>query len=113
MKVESLGDDGITMKNDGSISLSRDRTIEIMENLKFEVADSDKRLMAPIASKTGEGESLTISVPGAAVDSTVTISVKSGSQALAGVAIQVDGSNIGNTDPRDRSATRRAGRWHL
>ena len=56
MKVETLGDDGITMQNDGSISLGRGKTIEIMENLKLEVADSDKRLMAPIATKQGEGE---------------------------------------------------------
>ena len=98
MKVDSLSDEGITMTNDGSISLSKGRIIEIMENLKFEVADSDQRLTAPIASKTGEGESLTITVPAAVVDSTVTISVKSGSKALAGVAIQVDGDNIGNTD---------------
>ena len=56
MKVETLGSDGITMNNDGSISLGRDKIIEIMENLKLEVADSDKRLIAPIATKTGEGK---------------------------------------------------------
>ncbi|MCX6670035.1 MAG: S-layer protein domain-containing protein [Methanothrix sp.] len=98
MKVETLGDDGITMKNDGSISLGRGRTIEIMENLKLEVADSAKRLIAPIASKTGEGMALNISIPGAVVDQTVTFSVKSGSEALSGVQISVNGSNIGTTD---------------
>ena len=98
MKVDSLSDEGITMTNDGSISLSKGKIIEIMENLKFEVADSDQRLMAPIASKTSEGDTLTLSVPGAVVDRRVAIGVKSGSTALAGVAIQVDGKNIGNTD---------------
>ncbi len=98
MKVDSLSDEGITMTNDGSISLSKGKIIEIMENLKFEVADSDQRLTAPIATKTGEGESLTLTVPEAAVDNTVTISVKSGSTALAGVAIQVDGNTVGTTD---------------
>jgi len=98
MKVESLGDDGITMKNDGSISLGRGRTITIMENLKIEVADSAKRLMAPLASKTGEGMALTINIPGAVVNQTATFSVKSGSEALSGVQISVNGSNIGTTD---------------
>ena len=50
MKVESLGD-GITMRNDGAISLGRGRIISIMENLRIEVADSSKRLIAPIATK--------------------------------------------------------------
>jgi S-layer protein (TIGR01567 family) len=98
MKVETLGDDGITMKNEGSISLGRGRSVAIMENLKLEVADSAKRLIAPIASKTGEGMALNISIPGAVVDQTITFSVKSGSEALSGVQISVNGSNIGTTD---------------
>ena len=56
MEVETLDSDGITMKNDGSISLGRDKIIEIMENLKLEVADSDKRLVAPVATKIGSGK---------------------------------------------------------
>ena len=78
MKVESLGDDGINMQNDASISLGRGKIIEIMENLRLEVADSDKRLMAPIATKPGEGEYMTLSVPEAVVNRPVSISVKSG-----------------------------------
>ncbi len=98
MKVESLGDDGITMRNEGSISLGRGRTIQIMENLKLEVADSTKRLVAPIATKTGEGTTLTLNIPEAVVDKAVTFTVKSGSEVLSGVQISVNGSNIGNTD---------------
>jgi S-layer protein (TIGR01567 family) len=98
MKVESLGDDGITLRNEGSISLGRGRTIEIMENLKMEVADSAKRLIAPIATKSGEGTALTLSIPEAIVDKAVTFTVKSGSEVLSGVQISVNGSNIGTTD---------------
>jgi S-layer protein (TIGR01567 family) len=98
MKVETLGDDGITMSNDGSISLGRGKIVEIMENLKLEVADSAKRLTAPIATKTGEGKTLALNVPEALVNKTVSISVKSGSEALSGVQISVDANNIGNTD---------------
>ena len=79
-----------------------------MENLKFQIADSEKRLMAPIATKTGEGKALTLSVPGAAVDSSVVITVKSGTQG------SVRSDHPGGWEQhrqhrlaRDRSATRR------
>ncbi|MDD3975082.1 MAG: S-layer protein domain-containing protein, partial [Methanothrix soehngenii] len=55
MKVETLDYDGITLANDGTISLSRGKDVDIMDNLRIQVADSDKRLLAPIATKTGEG----------------------------------------------------------
>ncbi|MBN1236427.1 MAG: S-layer protein [Methanotrichaceae archaeon] len=98
MKVKTLDDDGITMKNDDSFSLARDKTIEIMENLKFVVADSDDRLMAPIAIKPGEGEELILTLSGAVVNRPVTISVKSGTTSLNGVQILLNGSSIGSTD---------------
>lgn len=98
MKVESLGDDGITMRNDGTISLGRDKIIEVMENLKFQVADNSNRLMAPIATKTGEGKELTISVPAGVINQTLSLSVKSGSQTLNSVQVSVNGNNIGTTD---------------
>ncbi|MDD2755643.1 MAG: S-layer protein domain-containing protein [Methanothrix sp.] len=98
MKVETLGDDGITMKNDGSISLGRDKTIEIMENLKFRIADSSDRLMAPIAIKPGEGSDMTLSVPAGIVNTPVIISVKSGTSAISGVQFLINGSSLGTAD---------------
>lgn len=98
MKVETLGDDGITMKNDGSISLGRGRTIEIMENLKLEVADNSKRLTAPIATKTSEGEALNLSVPEAIVNQAVIFKVRSDATAVGGAQIIMNGSSIGTTD---------------
>ncbi len=98
MKVETLGDDGITMKNDGSISLGRDKTIEIMENLKFRVADSSDRLMAPIAIKPGEGSDMTLSVPAAIVGTPAIINVKSGTSAISGVQFLINGSSVGTAD---------------
>jgi len=98
MKVETLSDDGITMQNDGSISLGRDKTIEIMENLKFRIADSSERLMAPIAIKPGEGSDITLSVPAAIVNTPVIISVKSGTSAISGVQFLVNGSSVGTAD---------------
>ena len=98
MKVETLGTDGITMRNDGSISLGRGRIIDIMENLRIEVADSSKRLLAPIATKTGEGKEMTMSLPDGVVNQPVSISVKSGTSSLSGVQIQINGSTVGTTD---------------
>ena len=98
MKVETLGTDGITMRNDGTISLGRGRVIDIMENLRIEVADSSKRLLAPIATKTGEGKEMTISLPDGVVNQPVSISVKSGTVGLSGVQIQMNGSSIATTD---------------
>ncbi len=98
MKVDSLGSDGITMKNDGTISLGRGRVVDIMENLRIEVADNARRLMAPIATKAGEGSQITLSIPVAVVNRPVSISAKSGTEALTGVQISVNGSNIGTTD---------------
>jgi hypothetical protein len=97
MKVETLGTDGITMRNDGTISLGRGRIIDIMENLRIEVADSSKRLLAPIATKTGEGKEITISLPDGLVNQPVSISVKSGTSSLSGAQIQINGSNVGTT----------------
>ena len=98
MEVKDTSEDGITMKNEGSFSLARDKTIEIMENLKFVVADSDKRLFAPVAFKPGEGMDMTIIAPDAVVNAPVTISVQSDSKPLAGVLVQLNGSSIGTTD---------------
>ena len=98
MKVDSLGDQGITMRNDGTITLGRGRTIDLMGNMKFEVADNVNRLLAPMAEKAGAGDTMTLSIPEATVNKSATISVKWGTQALSGVSIQVDGRLIGTTD---------------
>jgi S-layer protein (TIGR01567 family) len=98
MEVASLDSDGIRMENQDSISLGQGKVIDIMENLRIEVADSEDRLTAPFATKTEEGSLLTLSVPVAVVNRPATISVKSGTSALSGAQISVNGSNIGTTD---------------
>lgn len=40
MKITSISDSGITMKNEDSISLSKDDVVDLMGNVKFKVADS-------------------------------------------------------------------------
>ncbi|NPV61784.1 MAG: S-layer protein [Methanotrichaceae archaeon] len=98
MKVESLSDDGIEMQNDGSISLSRGKTVSIMDNLMFVVADNDIRNFAPVALKSVGGKPISINISEAVLDQTVKITVKSGSDAVNGAQVIVAGSTIGNTD---------------
>ncbi|NYT02320.1 MAG: S-layer protein [Methanosarcinales archaeon] len=97
MEVDSLSDQGITMRNDGSISLGKGKELEIMGNLKFVVADNDERNFAPFATKVGEVEPLRINVPETVVNRTAQIEVISGTQGVSGVKVQVDGKDIGTT----------------
>jgi hypothetical protein len=99
MKVKSVDVDGIMMKNDGSISLGRGRTVDIMENIRFEVADNDtNRMVAPIAEIVGSGKPLNLSIPAAEADEPVTITVTSSGEVISGASVFVSGSSIGNTD---------------
>jgi S-layer protein (TIGR01567 family) len=52
LKVETIGSDGIVMKNNGTISLVRGDVIVVMGNLRIEVADNARRLLATIATRT-------------------------------------------------------------
>ena len=98
MKVETLDDSGITMRNDGAISLGRGRTIDVMDNLKLEVSDSAQRLIAPIATKTSEGNNLNLTANDAIVNKATTFTVRSRLRALSGAQVLVNGSIIGVTD---------------
>ncbi|MGD0954063.1 MAG: S-layer protein domain-containing protein [Methanotrichaceae archaeon] len=99
MKVETLTDTGITMKNDGSISLGRGRTVDIMGNLKFVVADNDDRNFAPVAERSGATKALDLNITEpVVVNSTMNMQVMSAGEAISGVSISVNGDVIGNTD---------------
>lgn len=98
MEVESLSDDGITMKNDGSISLGRGKDIEIMGNLKFRVADNPERNLCPIALRVGKTEPLRLNLTEAIVGKPIMIQVTSGGQAVSGAKVLVGGKEIGTTD---------------
>ncbi len=98
MEVDSLSDEGITMKNDGSISLGRGRDIEIMGNLKFRVADNVERALCPIALRVGKTEPLRINLTEAMVGVPVMIQVTSGGKTVSGAKVLVGGKEIGTTD---------------
>ena len=57
MEIRTVGDSGITMKNENSFTLSSGSTIDIMGDMKFIVANNDSVLrFAPMVKKTGEYE---------------------------------------------------------
>jgi len=99
MKVQTLTDTGITMKNDGAISLGRGRTVDIMGNLKFMIADNADRNFAPVAERSGATKVLTLNVTEpVVVNKTMNMHVTSAGEAISGVTVLVNGDVIGNTD---------------
>ena len=99
MKVQTLTDTGITMKNDGSISLGRGRTVDIMGNLKFIVADNADRNFAPVAERSGATKALDLSITQpVVVNSAMNMHITSAGEAISGVTVLVNGDTIGNTD---------------
>ncbi len=99
MKVQTLTDTGISMKNDGSISLGRGRTVDIMGNLKFIVADNADRNFAPVAERSGATKALDLSITQpVVVNSAMNMHVTSAGEAISGVTVLVNGDTIGNTD---------------
>lgn len=98
LEVDSLGQDGITMTNDGTITLGQGRTIDIMDNLMFRVADNSDRNFAPVSLKTSGGEPLSINISGAIVDRAARITIRSGNEPVSDVQVFVAGNSIGTTD---------------
>ncbi|HSD57238.1 MAG TPA: S-layer protein domain-containing protein, partial [Methanotrichaceae archaeon] len=98
LEVDEVSQDGITMTNDGSITLAQGRTVEIMDNLRFRVADDPRRNFAPISEKTSGGKPLSLNITEAVVNRTMEITARSGRDAVSGAQIFVAGNNIGTTD---------------
>ncbi len=98
LEVDSLSQDGITMTNDGSITLGQGRVVEIMDNLRFRVADNSRRNFAPIADKTSGGKPLSLNVTEAVVNRTIEITARSDGEAVSEAQVFVAGNNIGTTD---------------
>ena len=98
MKVDSVSDGGITMTNDGSFSLGRGRTLPIMENLKFRVSDSDRRLVVPIVEVKMEMKPMRIEIPDAVVGTPAEFRVTSDGAPVIGALIAINGDEVGTTD---------------
>jgi S-layer protein (TIGR01567 family) len=98
LEVDSLSSDGITMTNDGTITLGQGRTVDIMDNLMFRVADNSDRNFAPVSLKTSGGKPLGINITQAVVNRTAKIVIRSGNEPVRDAQVFVGGTNIGTTD---------------
>ncbi len=98
MKVDEVSQDGVRMTNEDSISLGQGKLVEIMDNLKFRVADNSDRNFAPVSEKAIGGRPISINFSEAVVDMPTKITVRTDSTALSGAQVSVGGSSIGTTD---------------
>ncbi|WP_292487903.1 S-layer protein domain-containing protein, partial [Methanohalobium sp.] len=99
MKINNIGRNSIKMTNDGSITLDKGDTINIMGDIKFKVADSDTLRYYPFVEVTTErGESLNLDIPDTAIrGETFTITVTSRGAAIENAEISYNGENVGET----------------
>jgi S-layer protein (TIGR01567 family) len=98
MKIDSVSDSGITMVNDGSFSLGKGKTISIMENMKFRVSDSDRRLVVPVVEVKAEVKPMRIDFPEVTVGTPAEIMVTSDGGPVIGALITINGDEAGTTD---------------
>ncbi|SFM41808.1 S-layer protein domain-containing protein, partial [Methanolobus profundi] len=101
MEITSYSDTSIVMKNEDSISLSKDKDITLMGKVGIRVADSSTLRYYPYVEETvGTSESLSIELSESTVttDEEVTIEVTSRGASISDATIKVDGTTIGTTD---------------
>ncbi|MDI9394936.1 MAG: S-layer protein domain-containing protein [Euryarchaeota archaeon] len=102
MKVTSVSESGITMKNDGSIGLGKDETLDVMRGIKFKTADNDILRFYPFVEvETGSDASreLNINLPGEIiVNETFNIGVTAGNNPIEGVNVKVNATSAGKTN---------------
>ena len=98
MEIDSVSDSGITMVNDGSFSLGKGKTITIMENMKFRVSDSDRRLVVPVVEVKAELKPMRIEIPEVTVGTPAEIMVTSDGNPVIGALISINGDEVGTTD---------------
>ena len=105
-KMEITGLSGsIVMKNEDSISLSKDKDIEIMENVGIRVADSDTVRYYPyteVTTSPDEELKVTIKDSVALKGEEFTITVTSRGASVAEATVEVEGTKIGETDDEGR-----------
>ncbi len=99
MKITSISDSGITMKNEDSISLSKDEVVDLMGNVKFKVADSSVLRFYPfVETETAAGDQLDIEMPDAlVVGKQAEILVTARNVSVVGAEVSVGNKSIGTT----------------
>ncbi|AKB51974.1 S-layer family duplication domain protein [Methanosarcina barkeri str. Wiesmoor] len=99
MKITSISDSGITMKNEDSISLSKGDVVDLMGNVKFRVADASVLRFYPfVETETEAGDQLDIEIPDALVVGKPTeILVTARNVLVVGAEVSVGNKSIGTT----------------
>ncbi|HHV24695.1 MAG TPA: S-layer protein [Methanosarcina sp.] len=99
MEVSSISSSGITMKNEDSISLSRDEVINLMGNVKFRVADASVLRFYPFVEiKTEAGDQLNIEMPDVLIAGRkAEVLVMARNVSVGGVEVFVGTTSVGTT----------------
>lgn len=102
MEITDLSANGITMKNTADISLPRSKSIAIMGNIQFHIADSnDLRYYPFIEKNTTPLESLDIDVPKTIIEGeTISIGVSSRGGGVENAVVHINKENIGTTSEK-------------
>ncbi|AGB50279.1 S-layer-related duplication domain protein [Methanomethylovorans hollandica DSM 15978] len=99
MEVTGISETGITMENEDSISLSRDKEVSVMGDIKFKVADdSTVRFYPFVEVETAASEALIIDNNEVVTQGVpMNITVTSRGMAVGNATLKLDSENIGST----------------
>lgn len=117
MEITDLSADGITMENMEEISLSRDRMIDVMGNIHFQVSDSSDLRYYPFIRKNATPlESLEVDAPKTIIEGeTVSIEVSSRGGGVENAVVSINEEDIGTTSEKGmiKYAASSAGKFEL
>ncbi|WP_370574714.1 S-layer protein domain-containing protein [Methanomethylovorans sp.] len=99
MEVTSISEDGITMKNEDSISLTKGKDIPVMGDINFKVADDSTIRFYPFVEvETTSSDALEIDNNEVVTEGTaMTITVTSRGMAVSNATLKIDSKSIGST----------------
>ncbi len=99
MEVTSISEDGITMKNEDSISLTKGKDIPVMGDINFKVADDSTIRFYPFVEvETASSDALEIDNNEVVTEGTaMTITVTSRGMAVSNATLKIDSKSIGST----------------
>ncbi|KKG68288.1 S-layer protein domain-containing protein [Methanosarcina mazei] len=102
MEITSVSSDSITMKNEDSIGLGEDETVDVMGDVKFKTAD-DKTLrfypFVEVETESNSSRELKINLPGEVIiGDTINIEVTAADNPIEGITVKVNTTSLGKTN---------------
>ncbi|AGB49966.1 S-layer-related duplication domain protein [Methanomethylovorans hollandica DSM 15978] len=99
MEVSGISENGITLRNRNSISLTKDTVISVMDDISIKVADSDTLRYYPfVLTTTSSTQQLSIEMPETIIAGTaVDIKVTSQGAAVEGAVVKLNNVQRGTT----------------